>query len=145
MTHHAGVSVFFYGSYMSFDVLKAVGIGERNYETAQLMGYELVMGSSTNVRKRQFASVFGIVTSLIPPELETLYGQEAQSKLGALYLPEPVLVMTSQGYFLPAICYVADTPVTGTPSGQYLETILSACRQYGFPQHYIQHIESFHQ
>ncbi len=143
MTNQAGVSVFFYGSYMSFDVLNAVGITERDYETAQLAGYELVMGSSANVRKREFASVFGIVTQLTQPELETLYGQEAQAKLGASYLPEPVIVMASDGKLLPALCYIADKPVTGKPSLQYLETILTACQQYGFPEHYLRQIESF--
>jgi len=137
------VDVFFYGSYMNVDILMGMGIGQREYHVGQLAGYELTIGSSANVVKNGLARVFGIVFPLTHDELDTLYGREAQAKLGALYMPEPVLVMTANRQIMPSLCYVADEPVTGNPPTTYIETILSAARQYEFPQSYLQHVESF--
>jgi hypothetical protein len=143
MAHKAEVDVFFYGGYMDFKVLESFGIGERDYHVAQLMGYELIIGRSANVRKKGLQSVFGIITRLTHDEIDVLYGQEAQAKLGTQYFPEPTLIMTSEGNIVPAFCYIAYESVAGDPSNQYIDTILNASKDYDFPKHYIQHIASF--
>ena len=143
MTHKAEVNVFFYGGYMDFKVLENLGIGKRDYQVAQLMGYELTIGRSANVRKKGLHSVYGIITRLTHHEIDALYGQDAQAKLGTEYLPEPTVIMTSEGNILPAFCYIAYESMDGEPSSQYIDTILNASKAYNFPEHYIQHIESF--
>lgn len=143
MTNHNRVDVFFYGSYMNFDILVNLGISQSEYQVGQLPGYALTIGSAANVVKNGLERVFGIVTQLTHDELDTLYSREAQAKLGAQYLPEPVLVMTANGNIVPSLCYIAYGGVAGVPSAAYIKTILSAAQQYGFPQSYIQHIESY--
>lgn len=143
MVHQADVNVFFYGGYMDFNVLESFGIGKRDYQVVQLMGYELTIGHSANVRKKGLQSVFGIITRLTHNEIDALYGQEAQAKLGTQYFPEPTVVMTSEGSIVPTFCYIAYESMTGEPTSQYIDTILNASKGYNFPEHYIQHIESF--
>lgn len=143
MTNHNRVDVFFYGSYMNFDVLMNMGIGKRGYHVCQLSGYELTIGSSANVVKNGLERVFGIVTLLTHDELDTLYSREAQAKLGAQYMPEPVLVMTADRQIIPALCYISYDQITGIASAAYIDNILNAARIYEFPQSYIQQIESF--
>ena len=137
------VDVFFYGSYMDFDVLMNLGIGQREYQVGQLPGYELRIGSSANVVKNSLERVFGIVTQLTHDELDTLYSREAQAKLGAQYMPEPVLVMTTNRNIVPCLCYIAYDPVIGRASGEYIDSILSIARKYNFPQSYIHLLESY--
>lgn len=143
MEHQAEVNVFFYGGYMDFKVLEGFGIGKRDYQVAQLMGYELTIGRSANVLKKGLQSVFGIITRLTHTEMDALYGQDAQAKLGTQYFPEPTVVMTSDGSIVSTFCYIAYESTDGEPSSQYLDTILNASKGYNFPEHYIQHIESF--
>lgn len=143
MTDKRRVNVFFYGSYMNFDVLAKFGIGERHYEVVQLPGYELTIGSAANVVKSGLERVFGIIVPLTHAELQTLYGSEAQDQLGAQYLPEPVMVVTSTGDLVPSLCYITYDPVDGRPSVTYIDSILKAGRLYRFPSAYIRHIESF--
>lgn len=141
MTHR--VNAFLYGSYMNFDVLVNHGIDKRDYQVAQLAGYALIIGSSANVVQNGLDHVFGIVTPLSHDELDTLYSREAQAKLGAQYMPEPVLVMTTNSELLPSLCYIAYDAVDGKAPATYIDTILSAAHAYHFPQAYIHHIESF--
>jgi hypothetical protein len=143
MTNKNRVNVFFYGGYMNFDILASFGISEREYHVVQLPGYQLTIGSTANLVRSGLERVFGIVTQLTHDELETLYGVEAQAKLGAQYMPEPVLVITSEGDILPSLCYIAYDLVAGVPSAAYIDTILSAARAYNLPQSYVQHVESF--
>ncbi len=143
MTNINRVDAFFHGGYMSFDVLANFGISPRDYHVCQLPGYTLTIGSAANIVKSGLERVFGIVTQLTHDELDILYNRDAQAKLGALYLPEPVLVMTANGTLVPSLCYVASDLVDGTPSTAYIDTILNASRQYNFPQSYIDHIETF--
>ncbi len=137
------INVFFYGSYMNFDVLTNMGISQREYQVCQLPGYALTIGSTANVVKNGLARVFGIITALTHAELDMLYGVEAQAKLGTEYMPEPVLVMTANGTLLPSLCYISYEAMTGSPSASYIKTIISALQEYDVPQSYIQHIESF--
>jgi len=143
MTNNNWVDVFFYGSYMNFDVLLNVGVKKRDYHVAQLPGYELTIGSAANVVKNGLERVFGIVTQLTHDELDTLYSREAQAKLGAQYVPVPVLVMTANRNIVPSLCYIAYDRVAGVASVAYIESILSAARKYDFPQSYIHHLESY--
>jgi len=143
MTNHNRVSTFFYGGYMNFDVLANFGIRQREYHIAQLPAYMLTIGSAANVEKNGLETSYGIVTGLTHDELDRLYSREAQAKLGAQYLPEPVLAITTTGSLIPSLCYISYEPIGGTPAEGYIDNILNAAKHYNFPQSYIQHIESY--
>lgn len=49
------VNVFFYSSYMSFDVLKEANINERAFEVGGLNGYMLEIAPLANLKKENEA------------------------------------------------------------------------------------------
>ncbi|HXY36165.1 MAG TPA: hypothetical protein VEI07_18155, partial [Planctomycetaceae bacterium] len=63
--------------------------------------------------------------------------------LGELYLPEAVLVQTDADGWQPVLCYVCAAMVPKPPENAYVERILQPARQLGFPQWYVQRLESF--
>ena len=137
------VDVFFYGSYINFDVLAEVDIGERPYRTAWLPSYRLVIAPLANLAKDRTAVAFGIVTGLNHDELERLYVEHAQGKLGGTYLPEAVLVYTDENVAMPALTYISHDMEAGQPEATYVQRILRPAQRYGFPESYLDHIRSF--
>jgi hypothetical protein len=59
-------------------------------------------------------------------------------------VPEPVLVQTHEQRWLPVFCYISHSMKPGpVTDGAYVERILRPGRDFGFPQWYIQRLESF--
>lgn len=77
MTIDHKVNIFFYSSYMSFDIQKTFGVNDQHYQVVQLPSYELTIGSAANVIPNGLERTFGIVTQLTHDEIEALYGREA--------------------------------------------------------------------
>ena len=139
---HHPVNVFFYGSYMNFDVLSEAGIGERPYDIAHLSGYRLRISPFANLVSDNSSDSYGILTQLTHKELNRLYIDHAQGKLGAIYLPKAVMVQTDDREPTPALCYVSYCIQAEEPCPDYIEGILVAARKYGFPPEYINYIAS---
>ena len=137
-----GVEVFFYGSYMSPDVLREAGLVPRRLEVARLPGYRLTIGPLANVVRADGETVHGALAVLTHGELERLYAH-ARDVLGGTYLPWPVLVHTGDGRAVPALCYVAHDLTDGRPAASYVARVVAAARAHGLPEEYIRHIESF--
>ena len=136
--HH--VHVFFYGSYMNFDVLAESSIDERPYKIAHLSGYRLRIGPFANLVSDNSADTYGILTEMTHRELSRLYIDHVQGKLGAIYLPKAVMVQTDDKEPTPALCYISHCLETRQPKADYIEHILVAARKYGFPPEYINYI-----
>ncbi len=139
---HHPVNVFFYGSYMNFDVLAEAGIRERSFRLAHLSGYRLRISPFANLVSDNSADTYGILTQLTHKELDRLYVDHAQGKLGAIYLPKAVMVQTDDREPTPALCYVSYCLQAEEPCPDYLERILEAARKYQFPPQYINYIDS---
>ena len=137
------VNVFFYGSYMNFDVLRAVDIGERDFEPSSISGYELTISPLANLRKRQRCTAYGILTRLTHPELDRLYQGHARTVLGGIYLPEAVVVSRADGSAAAALCYLSHDMQAASADADYVDRILKPAQAYGFPQWYLDHISSF--
>ncbi len=137
------VDVFFYGSYINFDVLAEVEIYERSYQVAWLPNYKLVISPLANLAKDQSFVTLGIATKLNHDELNRLYIEHARDKLGGNYLPEAVLVYISRNSMMPALSYISHEMEAARPETEYVDRILRPARKYGFPSHYLEHIESF--
>lgn len=137
------VDVFFYGSYINFSVLGEAGIDQQSHDTARLPGYELVISPLANLVANPDAQAYGILTRLDHAELHRLYTEHARQKLGGTYLPEAVLVFTSDNALWPALCYISHEMEPAKPSPDYVDRILNPARGYGFPDGYLRHIESF--
>src|SRR5580658_5634709 len=91
--HEPKVWVFFYGSYMNFDVLREVDLVPEEWGVARLDGFDIRIEPRANLVRSDQHCVFGIVATATHAELSRLYGH-AQHVLGELYLPEAVLVQT---------------------------------------------------
>ena len=137
------VDVFFYGSYINFDVLAEAGIEEREHEPVRLPGYRLVIEPFANLEADDASQAYGILTKLSHDELYRLYQEHAREKLGVAYHPEAVLVFNIDNALMPALCYRAHEMEPATPEPDYVDRILHPARDYGFPADYIEDIESF--
>jgi hypothetical protein len=113
------VWTFLYGSYLNFKVLAEV---------------HLVLVTSDR------ACVYGIVATATHEELGRLYAH-AHDVLGETYLPEPVVVETRDGTWRPALCYIAPTMEPRPAANDYIDR--TPARDYGFPQWYLDRLESF--
>jgi cation transport regulator ChaC len=136
------VWVFFYGSYMNFDVLREVNIVPEEWSVAQLHGFDIRIEPRANLVRSDQNCVYGIVTKATHAELARLYAH-AQNVLGELYLPEAVLVQMDFGLWRPALCYICPRMVPQSPDNAYVERILKPARQFDFPPSYVARIESF--
>jgi hypothetical protein len=133
------VRVFFYGSFINRDVLAEVGLIPRDVDVARAWGFDLRIGPLANLVPSERDSVYGIVCRATHAELARLY---AQDWVGT-YLPEAVIVETRRGGILPALCYVAPSTRHVPASGDYIDRIAGPARDYGFPDWYVERIESF--
>jgi hypothetical protein len=60
-----------------------------------------------------------------------------------VFLPEAVLVETADRRLVPALCYVPPSRKHDAPDIPYVERILAAGREYGFPSWYLSKLETF--
>ena len=135
------VKVFFYGSFMSPEVLAKADVHPTDLQKARLEGWKLVIAPRATLVPAASASVYGVVARLTHVELDRLY---AKDWFGfGTYLPEAVLVTLDAGDPLPAISYIAWQLEGGKPTRDYVEKILSVARQFSFPEDYVRHIQSF--
>lgn len=143
MTDEHNVDVFFYGSYINFDVLAEAGIDERPYDLVRLPGYRLVIDPLANLVLDEAHQAYGIVIGLTHRELYRLVKEYARDKLGGEYHPEAVTVFTIENVLIPALCYLSHDMTSSTPEPGYVDRILHPAREYGFPADYLDDIESF--
>lgn len=134
--------VFFYGSYMDFAVLREVDYRPTESLVATLSGYDIVIGPRANLVRSTEHVVYGVAATATHAELDRLYSEHAQKKLGELYLPHPVLIETLAGTFMPALTYICPhmTPAPADPA--YVGRITGAARSQKFPEWYIRRLES---
>jgi len=136
------VWTFFYGSYINLDVLREVDYTPRAYEPAQLPGFNITIRPLANLERSDQHTTYGIVATGTHAELARLY-DHAENILGGRYLPEAVLVQNLSGRWLPALTYIAPKLSTRPASTDYVDRILKPAREYGFPDWYLEHLESF--
>ena len=137
------VWTFYYGSNINLEILKRFDYVPEQVEVARLPGFDITIGPLANLVPSERACVYGILATGTHDDLERLYGRYVQDELGATYLPEAVLCETLDGRWVPALCYIA-APMAGAPaSDDYLNRILAPARAFGFPQWYIEKLESF--
>ena len=136
------VVTFFYGSYMNLSVLRELDVTPEHVEVARLTGFDISIRPLANLVRSDRNTVYGILASATHVELARLY-VHAEEKLGGLYLPEAVVVNTLDGKLQPALCYIAPALDPAPASEEYVERIVQAAREHGFPEWYIERLERF--
>jgi hypothetical protein len=133
--------VFFYGSFMSPEVLAKADVRPTDLQKARLDGWELTIAPRATLVPSPGRSAFGVVARLTHAELDRLYTKDWFGF--GTYLPEAVLVNETAQCSLPAVTYISWQVEGGKPARDYVEKILSVAREHGFPEEYVRHIESF--
>ena len=141
-TEPARVWVFFYGSYMNFDVLGEVDLVPDRWEVGRLAGFDLRIEPRANLVRADGAVVYGILATATHAELGRLYAH-AGEVLGEVYLPEAVLVETLDGTWRAALCCLCPDMEPRPADPDYVERIAGPARALGFPAWYLDRIESF--
>jgi hypothetical protein len=136
------VWVFFYGLYMDFEVLGRHGVSPGRWEVASLSGYDFLVSSWGHLAPSERGRVYGLNIAVTHDDLERLYGA-SNTFLKLRYFPEPVLVETAEGKFVPALCYVAHEPPGGPVNRDYVEGMLRLSKKYGFPEWYAERLAGF--
>ena len=135
------VWVFFYGSFMSPEVLARADVHSTDRQKARLDGWELKITSRATVVPAPGGAVYGIVARLTHPEIDTLYRKDWFG-FGP-YGPEAVQVTTVGGDSVPALCYVAWQLADGKPGPEYIEKMVAVARDHAFPEEYVRRIQAF--
>ena len=137
------VWVFFYGSYINLDVLKEVNLIPGQHEVATLPGFDIRIEPRANLVRNQMSMVYGILATATHDELDRLYTDHAQGKLGEVYLPEPVVAVDGAGRLRPALTYIAPEMDKQPAEKDYVERIAKPAERYGFPTDYILKLRGF--
>ncbi|MBI4852805.1 MAG: gamma-glutamylcyclotransferase [Acidobacteria bacterium] len=137
------VDVFFYGSYMNFNVLKEVDLVLDQWEVARLNGFDIKIEPRANLVYSNQHCVYGIVSRATHQELARLYSH-AENVLGEIYLPQAVIVETLDNKHRPALCYICHNMVSRQANKDYVKRIVLPAKEFLFPQWYIERLESFY-
>jgi AIG2-like family len=133
------IAAFFYGSFMRRDVMALSGFYPDRIEVAKLSGHDITFDPHANVFRADSRAIYGILVYTSHEELGKLYSRDGVG----VFLPEAVVVETTNIRLLPAMCYMPPARGTKPPDPLYVERILEAARQHGFPTWYVNHLESF--
>jgi hypothetical protein len=136
------VWVFFYGSYMNFEVLREVDLAPAQWEVAVVSGFDIRIQPRANLVPSAEHRVYGIMATATHSELGRLYAH-AKDVLGETYLPQAVLAETTAGTIRPALCYIAPQMEPRPATADYVERIVKPARQFGFPDWYLQRLQRF--
>lgn len=136
------VWVFFYGSYMNFDVLREVNLAPAQWEVAVVSGFDISIRPRANLVQSAEHRVYGILATATHSELGRLYAH-AKDVLGETYLPQAVLAERPDGGFHPALCYIAPEMDPRPATADYVDRIVRPAKQFGFPEWYIQRLKRF--
>lgn len=130
------VHIYFYGSFINREVLAEGGFSADNVTVARLDGFDVVRRPLVTLVPSERGAVYGILAQATHAEIDRLYGQPWVKA----YRPEAVAVRTGDGGLYPAVCYIAPGPTEVPPFPNYLDRILGAARELGFPEWYVKRL-----
>jgi hypothetical protein len=137
------VQVFFYGSFMNLEVMKAAGLAKRPFAPATLLGFDLKINQRATLVDAGDGVVYGIIANFTHIELAKFYGDYGKTLTSDTYNPEPVIAHTRGGKWVAALTHISDDTEDGPPSPEYLDSMLTAAKNYGFPGWYRERIAAF--
>lgn len=115
------------------------GFHPDNVEVAKLNGYDITFDPHANIFRSNQHSICGVLVYPSHEELNKLYSRDGVG----VFLPEAVVVETSDNRMLPAICYMPPGRKDDPADLVYVERIIKAGREHGFPKWYLSHLEEF--
>ena len=139
-TNHAPkrIAAFFYGSFMRREIMALAGFQPTTIEVVELRGHDIDFDPHANVFRSDQHSICGI---LVYPSHEELNKMYARDGVG-VFLPEAVIVETKDNRFLPAMCYMPPKRGTQPADFAYVDRIIEAAQEHGFPSWYVNRLEN---
>ena len=132
-------AAFFYGSFIRRDVMALGGFHPETVEVAKLNGYDITFDPHANIFRSDQHAVCGVLVYPSHKELSKLYSRDGVG----VFLPEAVIVEASNNRMLPAICYMPPGRKNDPADLAYVELIIKAASEHGFPQWYLSRLEKF--
>lgn len=133
------IAAFFYGSFIRSEVMALGGFHPPCIEVAKLNGYDIAFEPHANVFRSEQHAICGILVYPSHEELSKLYERDGVG----VFLPEAVIVETSNYGLLPAMCYMPPTRGSEPPDPVYVERIVEAAQKHKFPAWYVNRLKSF--
>lgn len=133
------IAAFFYGSFIRRDVMTLSGFRPETVEVVTLNGYDITFDPHANIFRSDGHTICGILVYPSHEELSKLYSRDGVG----VFLPEAVVVETSDNRMLPAICYMPPGRKNESADLPYVELIIKAAREHGFPSWYLSRLEEF--
>lgn len=131
------VDAFFYGLFMDESLLRAKGLDPQDGRIAFLENFRLVIGARATLVPSSNGRVYGMLYSLTPNELESLYSEESVSA----YRPERVLAQFDDGSSTRALCFNLPTqPETAEQNPGYVSKLKQLANKIGLPESYVSSI-----
>ena len=127
------VWVFFYGSFINREVLEEYDIDLGSFDVARLAGFDIAIAPFATLVPDDEHCVYGIVTRVPATKVRNLYSQDWV----CAYQPEAVLVETTDGKQVSALCYIAPPDNTKPTPSDYVSKIVAPAEEYGFPAWYV--------
>lgn len=136
------VWVFFYGTFMSADVLRRHGMVCDETIPVKLDGYELSIRPRVNLIPKTGCTSYGGLAHVSHGELSTLYGGLV-ANFGISYLPYPVKALMANGRSKLALCYISFDIEESLADPEYVHEMAKCAAELGAPEAYREHIKSF--
>lgn len=136
------VWVFFYGTFMSAEILQKYGIPCERTIPAKLTGYELTIRPRVNLQKNASFVSYGGIAHITHKEISLLY-RELQDAFAITYSPYPVLVELEDEQYKPVLCYISFDIEDEPADPNYVIELAGCASSLGAPAKYIEHITSF--
>jgi hypothetical protein len=136
------VWVFFYGTFMSGEILREYGITCKATIPAKLNGFELSIRPRVNLQKNSSSVSYGGLAHISPQDISLLYS-DLTDKFGITYSPYPVITELADGSFRPALCYLSFDIQDSAAAPEYIDELARCAAELDAPAPYIEHIRSF--
>jgi len=127
------VTVFFYGLFMSEELLKRRGLNPTNRRMTEVENFEIHVGKRASLLPKIGSSVWGIAFDLSAEEVTALYSEPAVAD----YRPEAVLARSARGEVFAALCYNTDPSNDSIADQAYLEKLIEIATNEELPPAYL--------
>ena len=131
------VKVFFYGSFMDLEVLRTLGVVPRTFETAELKNWSITFSPMATLVQGEGDFVYGTIAELSLDEVRMLYSRGDLKR----YYPVDITVSTKGNELVPVLCYISKRGTEQKLSVEYLQRVIQAAKNLGFPPAYLAKLE----
>ena len=127
------IDVFFYGLFMDESLLRGKGIEPQQRRLAALENFRLVIGARATLVPCPGETVHGVIFSLTPAEIDSLYADTSVS----VYRPEAVICEVANDR-IPALCFNLPTaPAANERNPEYAAKLKEIAGRIGLPDDYL--------